>query len=313
MISQILTSLKISLPPKPPTLPDSKRTTKVLGFDVPLYGELLMGEAEVLRDVAQRAQILSAGITKIERVLGVPNIPIDQLYSILQLGVVERVSSYRAVEIDYSINGYAELLDVATRAGIKEFTTSIVSLPVVASDGGNSEGKPEIPATYEEFNLSSLIERCLPIWINQGYTADHPLAIATKVLNKEPVLVPDESELHQFDSEKLLSDIGLTWEQAWVLPQLLRPEFIPELILACRIGDIGYSPLQFMTQSEKEEVILQLLREYNSSTPNVASNPNSEQIEESKAAEVKPLKSAKKTATQGSPSVKEGKESDKEN
>jgi hypothetical protein len=205
---------------------------------------------------------------------------------------------------------------LATRAGVKEFTIGTLSLPILTEDndrnGDDSIGTGLSPTTYEEFNLSPLIERYLPLWINQGYTAEHPLAIATKVLNKEPVLVPDVSELYQFDNNKLLADVGLTWEQAWVLPQLLRPEFIPELIILCRIGDIGYSPFQFVTRTEKEEAIIALMGEYSNDPSNVANNPNSELIEESKTTEVKPLKSARKNATPESPTAKEGKGDGKE-
>ena len=246
------------------------------GLSVPLYGELLVGERDLFKQIEDVVYPYFVKINSLVKAIGQPNIDIDSLFSQLQMGVV--VSPvYKEVEVDYKKLGYQELADLAERAGVKIFMSTALLI-----DGEiNSE-------------LTDILVKYKDVWFNNGISGSTALDMANSVLLKEPVYIFEKLETKEVDSAKLLEETKLTWDDLYTLKGLTSDDFKALLIIYFRVGIGDFNPLEYMTQSGAANIVKQILAELPSNAvpegEAVAANLNNEKEPAKKGAKEAALK-----------------------
>jgi hypothetical protein len=256
---------------------DAKSQIELLpGLSVPLYGELLVGERDLFKQVEDVVYPYFVKINNLVKAIGQPNIDIDNLFSQLQMGVV--VSPvYKEIEVDYEKLGYSALTDLAERAGVKLFMSTALLI-----DGEINSELTDILVNYKD------------IWFNNGISGSTALDMANSVLLKEPVYIFEKLETKEVDSAKLLEQTKLTWDDLYTLKGLTSDDFKALLIIYFRVGIGDFNPFEYMTQSGAANIIKQILAELPSNaipeSEAVVANLNNEKEPTKKGAKEAALK-----------------------
>jgi hypothetical protein len=80
--------------------------------------------------------------------------------------------------------------------------------------------------------------------------------------------------LKEVDSEKLLKELDLTWDDLYLLEVISKDEFIANLLIFVRTGVGAFSVLNYVTVTEKDEFIRLLKQEVQPEEEPVLVNDN---------------------------------------
>lgn len=245
MLSQVLNHLHIDdIEVDLTRLPKTDKYVSIGGIEVPLYGELLVGETYLQTKVSEAAMPYIKSISNLYKGLGVNNVTLENLISQLQVGKV-LVNKYEDYTPDYDNLGYKEIKDLADKAGVKDYFTS----PTLSIEGYPSESLIDIMRTYFDE------------WVNNGIPGNSALDMLNHVLQKLPVKRIVDQEVKEVDGDKLLSEVKLTWSDLHAFRLLDSRYFEALLLIFFRTGIKDYNPFDYMSVSSSEEALKTLMKE----------------------------------------------------
>lgn len=252
MLSKTLSALDINMSIELSRLPKTDKFVDISGVQVPLYGELLVGETELQAQVAHKALPILKSINKLYMALGNPNTRLSELIGQIQLGkVVTEVKE--PVELDYDKLGYLELRELADKVGVQ---SQFLSTDILI------DGQPSTV-------LLDLIIKYFSIWVNNGVTASDSVGMANFILAKKTVMRTVDDKVIEVDGTELLKNCGLTWDELLLFKELDSPTFTPLLIIYFRTGVDSFDPLMYLTSSQSEAVLRVLQKEITPSNEEV--------------------------------------------
>lgn len=299
MLRQVLDILQIPCDIDHTKCPDSNDKLLIIPqIYVPIYGQLLVGEQALLKKIEEKLHPFIIKVNNLLKAIGNPaSQDLDSLVSQLQMGAVV-IKTYKTVEIDYDKMGYAELRNLADRAGVTLFNNTS---PII--EGLVSTELLDIFSNYAD------------TWFNNNIPGDTILDMANAILDKSTVLVQDSNTtVKEIDTEKTLKEVGLSWEDLRVLQDTSSPYFTSLLLIYFRTGVIDFNPFQFLTIAEAVNVSEKLISEIRGakaiSEPVVANTNLEKQPQPGSASN--PLKSEEITSTPKSRKPKSVKETDKQ-
>jgi hypothetical protein len=243
VLNQIGLATELSTAHEIERLPKTDKFIEIAGIQVPLYGELLVGESALFTKINQACAPTIAGIVKLYKSLRNTDQPLSALIPQLQVGRVS-LPVVEEVNVDWDSLGYKELKELAARAGVTEFRNFEVII-----DG-------EVDTTLMEIAIKHV-----SAWFNNGITAPEVVGVVNKVLHKEKPLRVVSSEIIEVDTNTLLKECGLTWGDLYTFGSIDSEYFQALVIFGFRTGITSFNPFSFLSETVATQIKQALLAE----------------------------------------------------